>query len=145
MSKDKSPEKRAREGLLKMATERGGEHQMSENRKSRSERIHAIIYGESTSGPLKKMCRQGITSEDIEAAYEAGMLRKDDLKEGHYYAGTCRNASIALWRGDRFSYMRSKFGSRFSEDIFHPEDDNGFDLFIPLFEDTPDENEIIRE
>ena len=30
-----------------------------------------------------------------------------------------------------FVYLRYKFGDYFTEEINHPEDDNGFDLFYP--------------
>jgi len=73
---------------------------------------------------------------DIESAVANGMLRKADLKDGWMYEGSCRNSSVASWNAERqrFYYIRTKFGQRFSEEINHPEDDNGFDLFIPIRE-----------
>lgn len=61
------------------------------------------------------------------------IIAKKDLKDGAYYQGDCRNASIARWNGklSMFFYNRTKFGDTFVEDIHHPEDDNGFDLFWP--------------
>jgi hypothetical protein len=61
------------------------------------------------------------------------MIAKADLVHGAYYYGSCRNASVARWNGEteRFIYWRHKFGDRFAEEINHPEDDDGFDLFKP--------------
>lgn len=84
---------------------------------------------------------------ELESAYTRGMLRKCDLEDGAYYRGYCRNATVALWstRNDCFIYMRQKFERRFAEDIRHPEDDDGFDLFVPLEKTVPAESEIISE
>lgn len=59
------------------------------------------------------------------------MIAKADLKHGAYYAGRCRNASVARWNADtqRFIYWRHKFGFRFAEEIFHPDDDQVYDVF----------------
>ena len=59
------------------------------------------------------------------------MIAKADLKHGAYYAGRCRNASVARWNANtqRFIYWRSKFGFRFAEEIRHPDDDPVFDVF----------------
>lgn len=61
------------------------------------------------------------------------MIAKKDLKHGAYYYGDCRNANTARWDADKnkFFYWRTKFTMRFVEDINHPEDDDGFDLFVP--------------
>jgi len=58
-------------------------------------------------------------------------ISKSDLQVGAYYIGECRNSNIALWNGKQFLYIREKFGSHFLEDINHPQDDNGYDLFYP--------------
>lgn len=71
-------------------------------------------------------------TQDRTPYYEAGVIKKEDLEDGAYYWGTCRNASIARWDGKEFWYIRQKFGSTFAESINHLEDDNGYDLFIPL-------------
>lgn len=71
-------------------------------------------------------------------------LPKSELKDGTYYEGSCRNSGIAAWDAEHqlFWYRRYKFGSFFTEDIRHPEDDNGFDLFYPTAEcgEPADEN-----
>lgn len=61
------------------------------------------------------------------------MIPKSELAHGEYYYGHCRNASVARWNADQgcFIYRRHKFGHVFLEEINHPEDDNGFDLFKP--------------
>lgn len=88
-----------------------------------------------------------VTPEWLEKAAQHGMVAKDKLVDGRYYAGDCRNASVAQWRADHgvFVYMRTKFGSTFPEDICHPADDDGFDLFVPLHEVEPKENQKIPE
>lgn len=65
------------------------------------------------------------------ANYLGLMVIKKNLKKNSFYAGSCRNARFALWDGSKFVYARSKFGSKFLEDIRCPEDDDGFDVFIP--------------
>lgn len=74
------------------------------------------------------------------------MLRKNELEHGNYYKGHCRNASIARWNGinEEFIYIRQKFGDTFLETINHPEDDNGFDLFIPIRKCSTSEIEEIE-
>ena len=73
---------------------------------------------------------------ELEQAYQDGMIKRADLKNGVTYLGYCRNAYEAVWHSDKncFTYQREKFGSTFPEDICHPEDDNGFDLFTPYEE-----------
>lgn len=77
-----------------------------------------------------------VTPEALAKAVELGMIPKDQLKDGTYYKGSCRNARIAMWdeRQNCFHHLRSKFGSVFAETIPHPENDAGFDVFIPLVE-----------
>jgi len=69
--------------------------------------------------------------EDYDAAYALGMIHKEDLVVGVTYEGNCRNASTAVWNGNHFVYMRTKFGSTFEEDIKYPTDENFYDVFIP--------------
>ena len=58
-------------------------------------------------------------------------IAKKDLIPHRYYHGHCRNAIIALWTGTKFVHIRHKFGGYLIDDINHPEDDDGFDLFYP--------------
>lgn len=71
----------------------------------------------------------------------------DQLEDRKVYKGSCRNARKAMWLADfqKFVYVRKKFGSFFLEEINHPENDDGFDLFVPTLEIdalTPEEQEV---
>jgi len=84
---------------------------------------------------------------DLEELYKRGVIRKKDLEDGAYYLGLCRNSSIAMWNTgkQKFTYMRTKFTMKFPEDINHPEDDDGYDLFTPLAKiPNPEEQYIIK-
>ena len=61
-----------------------------------------------------------------------GAIPKSQLEVGKTYLGDCRNASKATWNGKVFTYQRTKFSFTYNEEINHFEDDNGFDLFVPL-------------
>ena len=63
-----------------------------------------------------------------------GAIPKDRLVKGKTYFGDCRNSSTATWNGNEFEYERYKFGSSFNETINHFEDDDGYDLFVPIRE-----------
>jgi hypothetical protein len=69
---------------------------------------------------------------DPKTKREHYIIPKDKLQDGHYYVGRCRNASLARWdaKANCFKHWREKWGRWFIEEINHPEDDNGFDLFI---------------
>ncbi len=79
----------------------------------------------------KFMLRTNPTQEDFDAAYALGMIRKEDLIIGVSYDGDCRNASEAVWQGDHFVYMRSKYGMVFEDTIKYPTDEPYHDVFIP--------------
>jgi hypothetical protein len=59
------------------------------------------------------------------------MIPKSDLVPGCKYKGTCRNAEEAVWDGTRFIYIRHKFGDSYPQYIFHPDDDEVYDVFTP--------------
>ena len=61
-----------------------------------------------------------------------GGIPKDKLIVGKTYIGDCRNAREAVWDGEKFTYMRTKLGSTYPETINHFQDDDGYDLFVPL-------------
>ena len=61
-----------------------------------------------------------------------GGIPKDKLIVGETYIGDCRNASEAVWNGKTFTYMRTKFGTTYPEDINHFQDDDGYDVFVPI-------------
>jgi hypothetical protein len=70
---------------------------------------------------------------------ERGAIPKEKLIVGKRYYGNCRNANVAVWLGEVFEYQRYKFGCTFLEKINHFEDDNGYDLFVPIRELADDE------
>lgn len=80
-----------------------------------------------------------------EEVYNKGVLRKENLKVGSYYYGRCRNASVAMWDGNVFIYMRNKWNYTFTEEINHLQDDNGLDLFVPIEETEPQDDEKIKK
>ncbi len=73
-----------------------------------------------------------LTPEVIQKLNRKGAIQKKDLLIKGSYIGSCRNAVTATWDGTKFQYVREKFGTWFLEDINHYEDDNGYDLFIPI-------------
>lgn len=79
------------------------------------------------------------TSEDyqeyvVKNYIRCGAIPKKDLIIGKTYLGDCRNASEAIWNGKVFVYKRRKFNLEYDEEINHFEDDNGYDLFVPIRE-----------
>uniref|UniRef100_UPI004049BFDF hypothetical protein n=1 Tax=Fulvivirga sp. TaxID=1931237 RepID=UPI004049BFDF len=86
-----------------------------------------------------------INKKFVQSLYDMGMLCKSELIDQQYYLGSCRNAMVAKWEAKEnfFMYMRIKFSNIFPEGIRHPEDDNGYDLFLPFNLVIPRENEII--
>lgn len=61
-----------------------------------------------------------------------GGIPKDELVSGKTYIGDCRNATEAIWNGKEFTYMRTKFGNTYPETINHFQDDDGYDVFVPI-------------
>jgi hypothetical protein len=78
-----------------------------------------------------------ISFELYHELFDKGVIRKENLEQNEYYYGTCRNANVAVWNGNNFVYMRTKFGQTFPENINHLEDDDRSDLFIPIEKITP--------
>ena len=68
----------------------------------------------------------------IDALIRCGAIPKKDLIIGETYYGKCRNADVAIWKGDVFEYERQKFYDVYMENINHFEDDDGYDLFVPI-------------
>lgn len=69
---------------------------------------------------------------DLKAAIAAGMIPKNQLIKDHIYLGHCRNADHAVWDGKRFEHIRYKFGHPMQDHVPHPQDDDGFDVFVPV-------------
>ena len=59
-------------------------------------------------------------------------IPKNELVEGKEYIGNCRNSNKAVWKGDHFEYQRYKFGNYYTDKINHYEDDDGYDVFVPV-------------
>jgi hypothetical protein len=89
-----------------------------------------------------------IRPAELDAAYAQGMLRKEQLRDGEYYWGVCRNARVARWSAKHqlFFHQRKKFEHWFVESIPHPVDEKtnfmfgkvvGFDVFAPWVEVEP--------
>lgn len=74
---------------------------------------------------------------------EAGAIPKGLLKDGCYYLGDHRRATVARWCAERnkFEYWRTKFTAKYIDTCNHFEDDDGFALFIPIREATQDQFE----
>ena len=64
-----------------------------------------------------------------------GAIPKDKLVVGKTYVGNCRNACKAVWNGTQFEYERYKFGTYYTDKINHFQDDDGYDLFVPIKEE----------
>ena len=78
-----------------------------------------------------------VDKEEWESFYVPHLLRcgaipKDQLEVGATYLGECRNADEAVWNGEKFIYQRHKFGYTYDETINHFQDDDGYDLFVPI-------------
>ena len=59
-------------------------------------------------------------------------IPKCELVNGISYKGVCRNTDEAIWDVDAFIYTRYKFGTTYLETINHYEDDDGYDVFVPI-------------
>lgn len=71
----------------------------------------------------------------------AGAIPKSELKNGHYYLGEHRNASIARWdeSKNRFFYWRTKFTWCFEDECEHFEEWSPYALFVPIKEVSQEE------
>jgi hypothetical protein len=69
----------------------------------------------------------------IKNLIRCGAIPKNKLEKGKTYYGNCRNTDEATWDGSQFIYNRTKFGTTYVDNINHFEDDDGYDLFVPLF------------
>ena len=59
-------------------------------------------------------------------------IPKNELVIDKEYFGNCRNSDKAIWKGDHFEYQRYKFGNYYIDKIKHYEDDDGYDVFVPV-------------
>lgn len=82
--------------------------------------------------PIPKVGKEDYENIIIPNIIRCGGIPKDELIVGETYIGNCRNAHEAVWNGEKFTYMRTKFGYTYPEDINHFEDNDGYDLFLPI-------------
>ena len=106
-----------------------------------NERYNNILEYWKTRKPFKDENDIGsipiVSSQDynniiIHNIIRCGGITKNELIIGKTYIGDCRNATEAIWDGKVFKYMRTKFGSTYEEEINHFEDDDGYDVFVPI-------------
>lgn len=83
---------------------------------------------------IYKSLPRGFGEALYQEALASGMIAKENLEHNQVYVGWCRNTTEARWDQVRnvFMYRRTKFGASFEEDIRHPENDDGFDVFVPV-------------
>lgn len=67
----------------------------------------------------------------IQNMINAGAIPLNKLEINKKYKGICRNADEAIWNGENFVYIRTKFNMKFEEKINHFEVEEYFDAFIP--------------
>lgn len=66
-----------------------------------------------------------------------GAIPTEKLIKGKAYLGHCRNANKAIWLGNEFEYMRTKFGCTYPERIKNFDSEDGYvgtDVFVPIKE-----------
>ena len=61
-----------------------------------------------------------------------GAIPLHNLEVGKTYVGFCRNSSEAIWQGEKFVYQRYKWGTTYPEEINHFQNDDGYDVFVPV-------------
>lgn len=70
--------------------------------------------------------------DHVDKMINVGAIPVHDLEIGCTYQGICRNSSTAVWDGEKFTYIRYKFGFTYPEEIEHFENETeGYDAFIP--------------
>lgn len=72
---------------------------------------------------------------------ELGAIPKNKMEIGKWYYGDNRNAEFGKWDGKVIKHLNSSFGQFYWDESNHFQDDNGYALFTPLREATPNETE----
>ena len=75
-----------------------------------------------------------IDDEVIKELEEKGAILKNKLVKNRLYIGFCRNSTLGKWDGSKFEYLRYKYGTLIIDYINHFQDDNSFDVFVPIRE-----------
>jgi hypothetical protein len=116
--------------------------------------VHRALHWEAGSEEKALQKYPGLNREDLAAveAHVIGCIRsrtrdeitgrptlsKSLLKDGAYYKGCCRNATVARWNEaeQRFYHWREKFGNIFIETIKYPTDEEEpwWDVFFVVEE-----------
>ena len=78
-----------------------------------------------------------VSAEEYESVIVPNLIRcgaipKSELEVGATYKGSCRNSSEATWTGTEFKYRRYKWRSCYTDTINHFQDDDGYDVFVPI-------------
>lgn len=73
---------------------------------------------------------------NVPEAVKAGMIPKAQLTHNQEYIGYCRSYTKGTWDAvnNVFVGKRHKFLECYDEFTVHPEDDEGFDVFVPVAE-----------
>jgi len=77
-----------------------------------------------------------VNKEKLTLAYRHGMLCLKELNKGHTYLGKCRGATTAQWNGEYFVIARWEMTTWIFDYVPHPEEDEGHDIFVPVFDLT---------
>lgn len=110
---------------------------------STKEQIEHIIEYWKTLEPFKDeddIPDIPVVSQEIYHEYiipniiRCGGIPKYQLKPHTVYIGSSRSTTEAEWNGEKFIYTRHKLSGIYTEIINHFEDDDGYDLFIPIKE-----------
>jgi len=74
-------------------------------------------------------------------------IKIKNLKNNSFYFGDCRNADLALWKNNKFYYIREKFGFKDIEKINHIDNEinSMHDCFIPFEEVCEIPDNILKE
>ena len=87
---------------------------------------------------VREYTANSIKSRDCDEITGRKILSKEQLVNGRYYKGRCRNASVARWNAEEncFYHWREKFDKLFIETIMYPTDETEpwWDIFNPLEE-----------
>lgn len=85
--------------------------------------------------PMIPYCpKEEWNSSYVPILLRCGAIPKERLKIGAVYIGSCRNSDEATWDGEKFVYERYKFGFTYKDSVNHFQDDDGYDLFVPIKE-----------
>lgn len=101
----------------------------------------------NTEELFRNQCKYAIEHLDYEDYHSMGVeafhnfvrehyipIPRNELVKGKVYKGVCRNSGRAIWDGEKFHYKRTKFGYTYDEEINHFEEDDGYDVFVPIKE-----------